>query len=230
MIGQNTTGSELIIFGTAIKNNIPIIGAYVVVTNPVDVVVGRTTTDKTGSWQVSVSLLQLVNGKYSVKFYGSGMKTEIMPDGDSDYIEINYTPPPVQEILEVRDLEVLNANNVESGVLNNITANLKWADVREMVFGHFPTSFKNGLTGEEIVVTYAQAQKVYQYEIFMYVSDDATPPSHSYPANDPGWVYYGASTTNTANVRCPATKYVAFWVGFRTKETSSQIPKPEYDY
>lgn len=140
----------------------------------------------------------------------------------------------LEELYEVRDLAVLNGTSSENGAIASLIANLQWEDVRQIQRGFLPQQFKSGADGVARNLTYEELQRVIGYEVYMYVASSNNPPTNHYPVHhvsDVGtWYYVGEVNVAEMKVRCPATKYVAFWVGMKTARTQSTIVKNILQY
>ncbi len=137
-----------------------------------------------------------------------------------------------EEYYEVQDLVSKNTNDSETGVLDNAFVQLEWKDYRDLTKAYLPLDAKNGWTGETVPakITFERAQKITSYVVMMYVTDVNVQPINKYPnknVNDAGeWYMIGEYDTNNVEIRVPNNeKYVAFWVGCKSKETNktSQI-------
>jgi hypothetical protein len=136
------------------------------------------------------------------------------------------------EYYEVRGLSASNVDGsidpeegqIETGVLLNTFANLKWEELRETSVGSLPLLMTNGYTGVTTTIFYEQLQKITGYVVYMYVCGDNIPPVHKYPVTAPGdsGKWYFVAETDAANhtVQCPPSKNVAFWVGFKMATTN----------
>ena len=133
------------------------------------------------------------------------------------------------DYIEVRDLEVTNASDPESGVLPGEYAELIWEEIRQVALGMFPISLKNGATGINYNISYNQAQRISGYGVFMYVTTSGIAPENSYPVSglesEGMWYYMGDFEKVNAKIRCPEGTSVSFWVGMRSHNTNSSIIK-----
>ena len=167
-----------------------------------------------------------------------GVKSDVGKDLDNAEVNIYSLSKEldgiadVSEYYEVTDLRVTNAPDGESGGLSSPFANLAWTDYRSIARSLYPKNIKSGYDGTVISagLSYDQSRRIESYVVFMYVSDTATDPPHPYPASDTGWYFMGEYTVAEAKIRCPNTKYVGFWVGFKMPKTVSSIPVRELNY
>ncbi len=161
--------------------------------------------------------------------------------------------PDVYEYVEGIDLEATNTPDPEGGVITGDIIKLSWTDLRELRRTAFPIESKDAF-GRNITVTYEMAQRIITYVVFMYVSDTSDGPIRQYPGltalygaipfgtlqwafkdiQQPiagkKWVYMGDFATASSEFTLPRDVWVAFWVGFKTYKTNSQIPLEKYVY
>jgi len=154
--------------------------------------------------------------------------------------------PDVYEYVEGIDLEATNTVNPESGTVTGNIIKLQWTDFRELGKTAFPIESKDAF-GRNITITYEMAQRIINYVVFMYVSDTEQSPGKPYPGltalygavpfgttqwafkdvqqptSDKKWVYMGDFATGSSEFTLPKGVWVAFWVGFKTYKTNSQI-------
>jgi hypothetical protein len=151
-----------------------------------------------------------------------------------DRIEINGVPD-LEEIFGVYNLRLMNeeVGNTEAGKLANTFAKLEWLDFKKQersFFGQTGATVFSGWDGTSALLTYEQAKKIEKYVIYMRVTDDPTQPPYSYPADIPTWYLVAETDTNTVEIRCPPSKYVAFYCGFRMEGTVTRIEKRNIIY
>jgi hypothetical protein len=161
--------------------------------------------------------------------------------------------PDVYEYVEGIDLEATNTPNPESGTITGDIIKLNWTDMRDLGRSAFPIESKDAF-GRNITITYEMAQRIINYVVFMYVSDTEDGPIRQYPGlaalygavpfgtvqwafkdiQSPivgkKWVYMGDFATSSSEFTLPKNVWVAFWVGFRTYKTNSQIETERYVY
>jgi hypothetical protein len=161
--------------------------------------------------------------------------------------------PDVYEYVEGIDLEATNTPSPESGTITGDIIKLSWTDMRDLGKTAFPIDSKDAF-GRNITITYEMAQRIINYVVFMYVSDTEDEPIRQYPGltalygavpfgkvqyafkdiQQPivgkKWVYMGDHATSSAEFTLPKGVWVAFWVGFRTYKTNSQIETERYVY
>lgn len=161
--------------------------------------------------------------------------------------------PDVYEYVEGIDLEATNTVDPEQGTITGDIIKLSWTDMRELGKTAFPIESKDAF-GRNITITYEMAQRIINYVVFMYVSDTADDPIRQYPGltalygavpfgitqwafkdtQQPiagkKWVYMGDHATASAEFTLPKNVWLAFWVGFKTYATNSQIETDKYIY
>lgn len=164
---------------------------------------------------------------------GGGVIGKLENGDDAVFMFTNVTINGVDdlaELYEVRDLEIINATNGESGIVYSTFAELRWEDIRNVAQGYFPIITRDGYSGADQMLTFEQAQMVKSFEVYMYVTQSSTPPAHQYPGSGGSWFYIGSFETPNAVVRCPKNSKVAFWVGMKTGSTVSSIVKNNIQY
>jgi hypothetical protein len=161
--------------------------------------------------------------------------------------------PDVFEYVEGLDLEATNTPNPESGTVTGDIIKLTWTDLRELGRSAFPIESKDAF-GRSVTVSYEMAHRILNYVVFMYVSDTDQEPIKRYPGltalygaipfgtvqwafkdiqtpiAGKKWVYMGDFATSNAEFTLPRDVWVAFWVGFKTYKTNSQIETERYIY
>ena len=161
--------------------------------------------------------------------------------------------PDVYEYVEGVDLEALNTPDPESGTITGDIIKLKWTDLRELPKSAFPIETKDAF-GRAITITYEMAARILNYVVFMYVSSIENGPIRKYPGltalygavpfgatqwafkdiqqptEGKKWVYMGDFATAYAEFTLPKGVWVAFWVGFKTFRTNSQVELGRYTY
>jgi hypothetical protein len=165
---------------------------------------------------------------------GAGIVGRTVDTGlDAEITESAVTFNGVADLKETYSVPSVTAKNVSGGKLIDRNAKLEWTELRTMTAEQFPYNVYSGYNNAVTPLSYAQSRKVLNYVVYMYVSDDGTPPPVESPATNVYannlWYYVGEFSTNTAEIRCPDSKFVAFWVGFRMT-TTSQIPKRELSF
>ncbi|KYK22771.1 hypothetical protein AYK24_00655 [Thermoplasmatales archaeon SG8-52-4] len=161
--------------------------------------------------------------------------------------------PDVYEYVEGVDLEATNTPDPESGTITGNIIKLKWTDLKNLARTAFPIESKDAF-GRAVTISYEMAQRLIEYIVFMYVSDTETQPIKPYPGiaalygavpfgttqwafkdlqtqtAGKKWVYMGDFATSSAEFTLPRNVWVAFWVGFKTYRTNSQIETERYVY
>ena len=154
--------------------------------------------------------------------------------------------PDVFEYVEGIDLEATNTPDPESGTVTGDIIKLSWTDLRELGESAFPIEIKDAF-GRSITISYEMAHRILNYVVFMYVSDINQEPIRQYPGLSAlygavpfgtiqwafkdlqvpvagrKWIFMGDFATSNAEFTLPRDVWVAFWVGFRTYKTNSQI-------
>ena len=161
--------------------------------------------------------------------------------------------PDVYEYVEGIDLEATNTPDPESGTVTGDIIKLSWTDLRELSKSAFPIESKDAF-GRSITITYEMATRIINYVVFMYVSDTEQEPIRQYPGltalygavpfgkiqwafkdlqapvAGKKWVYMGDFATASSEFTLPKGVWIAFWVGFKTYKTNSQIETERYVY
>lgn len=147
--------------------------------------------------------------------------------------------PDLDEYVEVKDLVCSNVSGGETGTLPGMVAELEWTDTKAIPRGSWgsPTykdSYGNNLSPP---LTWAQAQKIIAYVVYMFISSIGNSPDYPRPGITPpeeetegDWYHMGEHEKANASIRCPQGSKVSFWVGFtmeRTTPTTTQ-QKPEH--
>lgn len=158
--------------------------------------------------------------------------------------ELGYHPP-YQELISVPRLITTSAgldregNPNEEGFIDGDFITLIWDDIRTYPQIGYPIKLVyDGYTGVERTIGWQYRGAVYQitYSVFIYVCSDNIAPVLPYPGqyqgtdavNNPYWYYIGDYKGNTATVKLPLDKYVAFWVGFKFRNYSTEIDHTPY--
>ncbi len=171
---------------------------------------------------------------------------------DSIYIEeeLNFKVdgvPDVYEYIEGIDLEAINTQDSEQGVITDDTIKLKWGDLKSLEETAFPIQ-SNDAFGREYEITYEVAQRLESYIIFMYVTSENVEPTLKHPGiaaiyggipyggttygfkgildgtlETGKWIFGGEFATPSCELTVPKGYYVGFWVGFKTQKTQSNI-------
>lgn len=161
--------------------------------------------------------------------------------------------PDAYEYVEGLDLEAINTVDPEEGVLQGNMIKLKWTDLRTLEESSFPFESRDAF-GRIITITYEMAQRLENYVVYMFISNTNNQPSQMYPGltalygavkfgeteygfkdvnaptQDRYWVFMGEAATADCELNVPYGKYVAFWMGFKTLKTQTQILTQKYIY
>jgi len=82
--------TDTVVFGVKRKNSRPVIGVYVVLYHELShAIVGQTSTDKYGRWEIVLNTPTPASGTYQIQFYGSGLIAALPPDGDWEFVTIS---------------------------------------------------------------------------------------------------------------------------------------------
>lgn len=145
----------------------------------------------------------------------------------------------ISEYVEVKDLICTNIAGGGAGDLPGMVADLEWTDPRQIVRGSWGTPTYTDAFGDTVspAVTWAQAQKIYDFVIYMAVSINGNDADYPRPGTDGGetetevnWYHMGHFKAAKASIRCPAGAKVNFWVGFQMERSSPTTTTDKLEY
>lgn len=111
-------------------------------------------------------------------------------------------------------------NGTEGGKTESSFVKIKWLDFRLQDKNYFAPSgvlVVSGFDGSTKLLTYEQVQFITGYVVYMYTADTDEQPINLYPGTGELWYYVDEFASNIAEIRCPASKWVGLWVGFKIR-------------
>lgn len=194
-------------------------------------VIQKTVTNDFGYYEFNLEKKLLPIGKYEIRYFGTGYRSELKPRGDWDIIEITKEMlvngvSITSNTIGVRTLKVYSDDGEKTGTpsgedVNTKNINLVWENFSEINPESFPL---NGLTdylGNIVSLSYEQALTMNESIVFMYVSNTVVQPPNDYPVDNiipSRWVIVGTTKSSEMIVPLPSGKYVTFWVGMNANK------------
>lgn len=216
---------------TLYKDGNPVVGAIGVLRNTVTGERFRTSrTDINGR----IIFDNVDAGFYDLRFFGSGTN-------QSDWIlgiEVFETLDPTEDVDEYVSVSGLRASNLpenyaygfpDGAIVSDNFVSLEWEDMRLL---RLPQDGSNLITsdafGREVILNQNILNGVYEYTVFIFISDNFEEPNPKYPmigSQDYNGEWFIAGNTNSTSfqVQCPVDSRVAFWVGFKSVGTLSDV-------
>ena len=106
---------------------------------------------------------------------------------------------------------------------------LEWEDMRLMQLPSDGSEVKTiDAFGREKVLNQNILNGVYEYTIFIFISDNFEEPNPKYPKMgfqdlNGEWFIAGSTNSTSFQVQCPVDSRVSFWVGFKSIGTLSDV-------
>ena len=216
---------------TLFKDGYPVIGAIGVLINAVSL--ERYKTSRTNS-NGRIIFEDVDAGFYDLRFFGSGTH-------QSDWIlgiEVFETLDPTEDVDEYVAVNNLRASNLpelyafgfpDGAVVPDNFVSLEWEDMRLMQLPSDGSEVKTiDAFGREKVLNQNILNGVYEYTIFIFISDNFEEPNPKYPKMgfqdlNGEWFIAGSTNSTSFQVQCPVASRVSFWVGFKSIGTLSDV-------